>query len=66
MKSTVTALNYCPERFQLLSAEEAEVINGGETLLYWFAYGVGVVVHTLSRSNGTQSSGQKLMNSALS
>ena len=55
----------CLDRFQSLSPEEAETINGGETLLYWISYGVGVVVHTLLHSSGTQSSGQKLMNAAL-
>lgn len=46
---------------QELSEASCEMINGGETLWYWLAYGVGYFVGGL---NGRQSSGQQLYNSA--
>ena len=64
MTTAATELNHWADRFQSVSAEEAETILAGESLMYWVAYGVGSFIHMIANSSGTQSSGQKLMNAA--
>jgi hypothetical protein len=49
-----------------LSVESCEMINGGETLWYWLAYGVGSISGWLRDNiNGHQSGGQQVYNAAL-
>ncbi len=57
---------------QELTVNEANQINGGETLWYWFSYAIGGVIYQIATdvkaaSNGTyqQSAGSAAMHSAL-
>jgi hypothetical protein len=52
-------------RVQVLSAEEATAIIGGESLWYWIGYGIGYVTHVITSASGSQTSGQQAMNAAL-
>ncbi len=52
--------------FEELSVNEGTAITGGETLWYWIGYGVGALDYMVTHLNSNQSSGQKLMNAALS
>jgi hypothetical protein len=38
---------------QELSVEEAEAINGGESLWFWIGYGIGYVAHAISSVTGS-------------
>jgi hypothetical protein len=55
--------NGCLQNMQELSMEQCEKINGGETLWYWIAYGVGDFVKGMT--SGAPNSGQRLYNIAL-
>ncbi len=58
-----TRFNYCLQNMQELSVELCEKINGGETLWYWIAYGVGDFLKGMT--SGAPNSGQRLYNAAL-
>ena len=49
-----------------LQLKEEIAITGGETLWYWIGYGIGLTAYMLTHPTPQQSSGQKLMNAALS
>ncbi len=58
-----TRINCCLQNMQELSMELCEKINGGETLWYWIAYGVGDFLKGMT--SGAPNSGQRLYNAAL-